>query len=138
MPSLPTKRTLTLAAAKIVADGADAEAEKNGWKVTIAIVDDGGHLIHLIRRDGAHLASVDTAIGKARTSGMFRRPTKGLEDSINKGRFAFINAPGIVPLEGGVPIVIEGDVVGAVGVSGVQSAQDVQIAEAGIAALLAG
>ncbi len=138
MPSLPTKRLLTLAAAKIVAAAAEAEAERNGWKVSIAVVDDGGHLMQFARLDGAHLASAETAIGKARTSGMFRRPTKGLEDSINKGRFAFINAPDIVPLEGGVPIVVEGDVVGAVGVSGVQSAQDVQIAEAGIAALLAG
>jgi uncharacterized protein GlcG (DUF336 family) len=137
MPVLPTRRTLTLAAAKLIAEASQAEAERNGWKVTIAIVDDGGHLMHLVRLDGAHLASAETAAGKARTAAMFRRPTKGLEDSINKGRFAFLDAPNIVPLEGGVPVVVEGDVVGAVGVSGVQSSQDVQIAEAGIAALMA-
>lgn len=137
MPSLPSRRALTLAAAKIVAEAAQAAAERAGWKVSIAVVDDGGHLVHFSRLDGAHLASAETAIGKARTSAMFRRPTKGIEDSINKGRFAFVNAPGVVPLEGGVPIVVEGDVIGAVGVSGVQSSQDVEIAEAGIAALLA-
>jgi len=137
MPPLTDKKGLTLAAAKIISSAAEAEAEKNGWKVVIAVVDDGGHLIHLLRRDDTQAASVEIAQGKARTAVAFRRPTKQIEDMVNGGRVAFLNVPGLVPLEGGVPIMIDGRMIGAVGVSGVASNQDVQICEAGIAALLA-
>ncbi len=138
MPTLPSKKTLTLAAAKAIAAGAEAEAAKNGWRVVIAIVDDGGYPIILQRIDGTQVGSVAVAIGKAKTAILFKRPTKKLEESINGGRFTFLNAPDVVPLEGGLPIIVDGDMVGAIGVSGVQSAQDVQIGQAGIDAFLAG
>jgi uncharacterized protein GlcG (DUF336 family) len=138
MPTLPSKKTLTLAAAKTIAAAAEAEAERNGWRVVIAIVDDGGHPIVLQRLDGTQAGSVAIAIGKAKTAILFKRPTKGLEDSINGGRFTFLNAPDVVPLEGGLPIIVDGDLVGAIGVSGVKSSQDVEIGQAGIDALLAG
>ena len=138
MPTLPSKKTLTLAAAKTIAAAAEAEAERNGWRVVIAIVDDGGHPIVLQRLDGTQAGSVPIVIGKAKTAILFKRPTKGLEDSINGGRFTFLNAPDVVPLEGGLPIIVDGDLVGAIGVSGVKSSQDVEIGQAGIDALLAG
>ena len=138
MPTLPSKKTMTLAAAKAIAAGAEAEAGRNGWRVVVAIVDDGGHPVILQRLDGAAAGSVAIAIGKARTAALFRRPTKGMEESVNGGRFAFLNAPEVVPLEGGLPILVEGDVVGAIGVSGAKPGEDVQVGQAGVDAFLAG
>lgn len=111
-------------------------ALEKGWGVTICVVDDGGHLLGLTRLDGAPPLSAHIAPAKANTAAMGQRATKIYEDLINKGRIAFLSAPYIEGmLEGGVPVVIDGQVVGAVGVSGVQSHEDVQVAEAGIAAL---
>ncbi|HRO62036.1 MAG TPA: heme-binding protein [Burkholderiaceae bacterium] len=131
-----TKPYLSLDDARKIATAAEAEAKRNDWAVTIAVVDDGGHLLWLQRLDGA--APVSSYIGpeKARTAALGRRETKAYEDMINGGRYAFLSAPRIEALlEGGVPIVVDGHVVGAVGVSGVKSSEDVQIAKAGIAAL---
>lgn len=136
MPTLPSKKTLNLAAAKTIMAAAEAEAGRNGWRVSIAIVDEGGHPLLVQRLDGASPGSVLIATGKARTAAVFRRPTKAMEDSVNNGRFAFVAAPEVVPLEGGVPIVVDGDVVGGIGTSGVTSAQDAMIGQAGIDALL--
>ncbi|MBL8516325.1 MAG: heme-binding protein [Betaproteobacteria bacterium] len=129
------KPALTLDDARRITAAAEAEAAKNGWNVCIAVVDDGAHLSHFIRMEGAQLASIDIALGKARSALLGKRPTKAYEDLIAGGRTAALSMPGITHLEGGVPIVVDGNYVGAVGVSGVKSAQDAQIAEAGIAAL---
>jgi uncharacterized protein GlcG (DUF336 family) len=117
-------------------EAARAEAQANGWAVTIAIVDDGGHLLWLQRLDGAAPVSAQIAPAKARTSALGRRESKGYEDMINQGRTSFLSAPGIEGLlEGGVPVMVEGHCIGAVGVSGVKSNEDAQVARAGIAAL---
>jgi len=132
---LADKKVLTLDAAKKIAAGAEAEARKNNWNVVIAVVDDGGHLLYLQRIDGTQTGSIDVAIGKARTSAAFKRPTK-VFDELAKTRPSITSiSPNAVLLEGGVPVVVGGQMVGAVGVSGVTSQQDAQIAEAGIAAL---
>ena len=121
---------------KRIAAAAEAEAVKNGWAVTIAIVDDGGHLLALQRLDGVAPISAHIAPAKARTAAVGRRESKVYEEMINQGRTSFLSAPTLEGLlEGGVPIVVEGHCVGAVGVSGVKSAEDAQIARAGIAAL---
>lgn len=118
-------------------NGARAEAQKNQWAVTIAVVDDGGHLLGHYRLDGAAPMSARMAPAKARTAALGRRETKIYEDMINNGRTAFLSAPDLDGmLEGGVPVLVDGHVVGAVGVSGVKSTEDAQIAKAGIAALL--
>jgi len=130
-----TKHALTLDDAKRIAAAAEAEALRNGWKVCIAIVDDGAHLLHFTRLDGTQLASVEIALGKAKTALLGKRASKMYEDLVANGRVAALSMPGITHLEGGVPIVFEGDYVGAVGVSGVKSSEDAQIASAGIAAL---
>jgi uncharacterized protein GlcG (DUF336 family) len=133
---MQTKPVLTLEDIKKIAAGAEAEAVANGWKVVIAICDDGGHPLWLQRLDGAAPVSAHIAPAKARTAALGRRESKIYEDMINNGRVSFARAPerdGM--LEGGVPIVVNGEVVGAVGVSGVKSAEDAQIAKAGIAAL---
>ncbi|KAF1043315.1 MAG: hypothetical protein GAK35_02242 [Herbaspirillum frisingense] len=133
---MQTKPFLTLDDVKKIAAGAEAEAKANNWNVAIAIVDDGGHLLWLQRLDGTAPISSQIAPGKARTAALGRRESKIYEDMINNGRFSFISAPGLEGLlEGGVPIVVDGQYVGAVGVSGVKSSEDVQIAKAGIAAL---
>ena len=117
-------------------EAARAEAQANGWAVTIAIVDDGGHLLWLQRLDGAAPVSAQIAPAKARTAALGRRESKGYEDMINQGRTSFLSAPGIEGLlEGGVPVMVEGHCIGAVGVSGVKSNEDAQVARAGIAAL---
>lgn len=129
-----SKRVLTLAAATQVADAAEAEARKNNWAVSIAVVDDSGHLILFRRMDGAKLVAIDIAQRKARTAAYFQGPTKGLEEEVTKGgRTALLPIDGFMPLEGGVPIVSGGEMVGAVGVSGVTGAQDAQCALAGAA-----
>ena len=131
-----TKAVLTCADIKKIAAAAEAEALANNWAVTIAIVDDGGHLLSLHRMDGVAPISAHIAPAKAKTSAMGRRETKIYEDIINHGRTAFLTVPYIDGmLEGGVPIVVDGQVIGAVGVSGVKSEHDAQIAKAGIAAL---
>jgi uncharacterized protein GlcG (DUF336 family) len=132
------KPFLTLADVKRVAAAAETEAQANGWIVTIAIVDDGGHLLWLQRLDGAAPVSAHIAPAKARTAALGRRETKGYEDMINQGRTSFLSVPEIEGLlEGGVPILVDGQCAGAVGVSGVKSHEDAQIAKAGIAALTA-
>ena len=131
-----SKPVLTLHEVKSIAIAAEAEALRNAWAVTIAIVDDGGHLLWLQRLDGAAPVSAHIAPGKARTAAMGRRESRIYEEMINQGRFSFLSAPGLESLlEGGVPILVQGQCVGAVGVSGVKSIEDVQIAKAGIAAL---
>ena len=118
-----------------ILDHARAEAQANHWAVTIAIVDDGGHPLALERLDGAAPVSAYIATEKARTAAMGRRPSAAYEEMINGGRMSFLSAPLTGMLEGGVPIVIDGQVIGAVGVSGVKSSQDAQVASAGIASL---
>jgi glc operon protein GlcG len=134
---LGTKRVLTLAAAEHIAQAARAEAVKNGWKLVICVVDDGGHLIYLERMDGAQLGSVQIAQDKARTAVLFKRPSKALEEAVAGGRTVVMKLTGALPVEGGIPIMAEGDLVGAIGVSGASSAQDGQVAAAGVAALTA-
>jgi uncharacterized protein GlcG (DUF336 family) len=119
-----------------VAAAAETEARSNGWAVTIAVVDDGGHLLWLQRLDGAAPISAQIAPAKARTAALGRRESKAYEDMINGPRAAFLSAPGLEGmLEGGVPLVVEGHCLGAVGVSGVKASEDAQVARAGIAAL---
>jgi uncharacterized protein GlcG (DUF336 family) len=129
------KHLLEMADVKAIAAAAEAEALKNSWAVSIAIVDDGGHLLWLQRLDGAPPISAQIAPAKARTVALGRRESKSYEDMINGGRVSFLSAPLEGMLEGGVPIVKDGQVIGAVGVSGVKSSEDVQIGRAGIAAL---
>ena len=126
---------LSLEDAKRVATAARAEAEKNGWAIVIAVVDDGGHLMYLERMDGTQKASSRIAEEKARTAILFKRPTKAIEDTILEGRTVMMGLPGAVPLEGGVPLMKDGQFVGGIGVSGVQSFQDGVVARAGAAAL---
>ncbi len=132
---MKTKPVLTLDDVKKIAAAAEAEAVKNNWAVTIAIVDDGGHLLWLQRLDGAAPVSAWIGPQKAITSAIGRRESGVYEKMINEGRVSFLSVQPVTPLEGGVPIIVEGQFVGAVGVSGVKSAEDVQIAKAGIAAL---
>ncbi len=133
---MKTKPVLELSDVKKIAAAAEAEALQNQWAVTIAIVDDGGHLLWLQRLDGAAATSAGIAPAKAHTAALARRESKAFEDIINNGRTAFLTAPGIEGLlEGGVPIMKDGQCLGAVGVSGVKSTEDAQIARAGIAAL---
>jgi len=127
---------LELSDVKLIADAAESEALRNQWAVTIAIVDDGGHLLWLQRLDGAPALSAHIAPAKAHTAALGRRESKSYEDIINGGRTAFLTVPGVDGLlEGGVPILRDGLCLGAVGVSGVKSSEDAQIARAGIAAL---
>lgn len=130
------KFSLELADIKTIAAAAEAEALKNNWAVTIAIVDDGGHLLWLQRLDGAAAISAHIAPAKAHTAALGRRESKVYEDVINGGRASFLSAPDVKGmLEGGVPIMKNGQCLGAVGVSGVKSPEDAQVAKAGIAAL---
>jgi glc operon protein GlcG len=135
MAKLAAKKMLTLEAAREIAALAQAEARSNGWNVVIAVVDDGGHLIYLERMDGTQIASVIVAQEKAACAIRFKRPTKALEDVVAGGRTVVMKLAGAVPVEGGLPIVVDGQFLGAIGVSGVTSAQDGQIAAAGLAAL---
>ncbi len=127
---------LTLADAQRVAAAARAKAVAEGWTVVIAIVDDGGHLVFLERADGTQKASCVVAVEKAKTAILFKRPTKALEDGVASGRTVLLALPGATPIEGGLPLVsADGHFVGAIGVSGVLSSQDGQVAAAGVAAL---
>ena len=133
---LPTKRVLTLEGARRVAAAAEAEARKNKWNVSIAVVDDAGHLVLFQRMDGAKLVATDIAMRKAKTAVFFQGETKGLEEEVTKGgRTALLPIEGFMPLEGGVPLMSGGQLIGAVGVSGVTGAQDAQCAKAGAATI---
>lgn len=131
------KPLLTLGDAKRVAAAAEAEAQRNGWRVAIAVVDDGGHLLYLERSHDTQFGSVETAIQKAHAAVAFRRPTKASEDAVLSGRLIHLALPGVIPAEGGVPLEIGEFIVGGLGISGVRSFQDGQIAAAGVAALTA-
>lgn len=128
---LGDKKSLSLVAAKKIAAAAEAEALKNKWNVVIAVVDDGGHLIYLQRMDGTQTGSVEVAIRKARTAQSFKRPTKVFEDAIAGGRNALLGLHGALPIEGGLPLLTGGQLVGAIGVSGVTAQQDGMVAKAG-------
>lgn len=133
---MQTRPYLTLEDARKIAAAAEAEAVAHRWAVTIAVVDDGGHLLWLQRLDGCAPVSSAIAPEKARTAALGRRPSKAYEDVVNNGRYAFLSVPLLQGLlEGGEPIVVDGHTVGAVGVSGVKSPEDAQIARAGVAAV---
>ena len=129
------KKTLSLAAAKKIAAAAEAEAAKNKWAMVIAVLDDGGHLIYLERMDGAQIGSIEVAQGKARTAVRFRRPSKVFEDAIAANHLAVVTLGDITAIRGGLPVMLNGQAVGAIGVSGGEAEQDEQCAEAGLAAL---
>jgi glc operon protein GlcG len=134
--AMKDKSTLELADVKAIAAAAEAEALKNNWAVSIAIVDDGGHLLWLQRLDAAAPVSAQIAPAKAQTAALGRRESRLYEEMINNGRVSFLSAPALAGmLEGGVPIMKDGQCLGAVGVSGVKSTEDAQIARAGIAAI---
>jgi glc operon protein GlcG len=130
-----TKSVLGVAETTQILDAARAEAEKNKWAVAIAVVDDGGHLLTLLRLDGCAPIGAYIATEKARTAALGRRESKQYEDMINGGRTAFLSAPLSGTLEGGVPVIVDGQVIGAVGVSGVKADQDAQVAKAGASLL---
>ena len=136
-PELPVKKVLTLDAAKKIAAAAEAEATKRKATVVIVVVDDGGHLLLLERLDDTQVASVEVGIGKARTAAIFRRPSKVFEDQVRDGRVAALALPGTTPLQGGVPIIYEGKVIGAIGVSGNTPQEDEDIAKVGAASAAA-
>jgi uncharacterized protein GlcG (DUF336 family) len=129
---MKTRPMLTLEDCRKISAAAEEEARRNNWNVAIAILDDGGHLLHLIRMDGATPANSRIAIGKGRTAAETRRSTAMWEERIKAGRHAMLKMPGVTPVQGGLPIVIDGVCIGGVGVSGVQSHEDEQIAKAGI------
>lgn len=132
---MDSKPVLTLENAKRIAAAAQAEAQSNDWRVVIAVVDDGGHLLYLQRSHDTQFGSIETAIQKAHAAVAFQRPTKASEDAVQSGRLIHLALPGVIPAEGGVPLQIDGVVVGGLGISGVRSFQDGQIAAAGVAAL---
>jgi uncharacterized protein GlcG (DUF336 family) len=131
----PYGTAINLETAKKIAAAAAAEAKKNNWNVAIAVVDNHGLLVYYEMLDDTQTASANVAIEKARTSATYRRPSKEFEDGVAGGRNAILGLPGVTPIEGGIPIVVGGKMIGAVGVSGVTSPQDAQIARAGVEAL---
>ena len=133
---MKTRPVLTLEDCLKIHAAAEAEARRNNWIVAIAILDDGGHLLHFARMDGASPANAAIAVDKARTAAISRRTSGRWEQLVKDGRTGMLNMPGILPVQGGVPIVADGVCIGAAGASGVQSAQDEQIVQAGIDALL--
>lgn len=132
---MQTKSVLTVAEVTLILETARAEAERNNWSVAIAVADDGGHLLGLLRLDGSAPVSSAIAIDKARTSALGRRESKLYEEMVNTGRIAFLSAPLPAMLEGGVPVIADGQVIGAVGVSGAKPDQDAQVARASIQTL---
>jgi uncharacterized protein GlcG (DUF336 family) len=132
---LADRKVITLEGAKKMMAAAEAEARKNNWPVAIAVVDEAGNLIAFQKLDETQAASIDIAIGKARTAARFKRPSKALEEAVAGGRSVLIAIEGITPLEGGIPVTVDGRIIGAVGVSGVTSQQDAQVAQAAINAL---
>jgi glc operon protein GlcG len=133
-PQVTEKKVLTLSAARRIAAAAETEAKNRKATVVIAVIDDGGHVILLERLDDTQVASVEVAIGKARTAAIFRRPSREFEEQIRSGRVAALALPGATPLQGGVPILVDGKVIGAIGVSGNTPQEDEDIAKAGAAA----
>ncbi|MCX7194257.1 MAG: heme-binding protein [Proteobacteria bacterium] len=133
---MAVKPVLTLEDARRIAAAAEVEAMRNHWRVTIAVVDDGGHLLYLQRSHDTQFGSVETAIAKAYAAIAFRRPTKASEDAVMSGRLIHLALPSVIPAEGGVPLLIGGIAVGGLGISGVRSPEDGQIAAAGLAALI--
>ena len=133
--TMATKPVLTLEDARRMAAAAESEARTNEWKVVIAVVDDGGHLLYLQRSHDTQFGSVETAIAKAHAAIAFQRPTKTSEDAVLSGRLIHLALPGVIPAEGGVPLVRDGVIIGGLGISGVRSFQDGQIAQAGMNAL---
>jgi uncharacterized protein GlcG (DUF336 family) len=131
---MKTRPMLTLEDCQAMAAAAEAEARRNGWDVAIAILDDGGHLLHFQRMDGATPANAEVAIEKGRTAAVSRRSTEVWEDRIRGGRLAMLKMP-VLPVQGGLPILVDGHCLGAIGVSGVASQDDERIGAAGIAAL---
>ena len=131
----PYGQAINLETAKKVGAAAAAEAKKNSWNVAIAVVDNHGFLVYYEMADDTQTASANVAIEKARTSAMYRRTSKELEDNIAAGRVAVLGLPGSTPIEGGLPLVVGGKMIGAIGVSGVSSAQDGMVAKAGVEAL---
>jgi len=132
-----TRPELTLEDCKEMSAAAEAEARRHNWNVAIAILDDGGHLLHLVRMDGATPANAAIAVEKARTAATTRRPSKMWEERVAGGRLSMLKMP-VLPVQGGLPIMVEGTCVGGIGASGVQSHEDEQIVQAGIDALLKG
>ena len=132
---LGTAKFITLEAAKKMAAAGEAEARKNGWNVAIAIVDASGSLILFQKLDETQPGSIAVAQGKARAAALFKRPTKAMEEAIAAGKQGFLTVEGIVPMQGGLPVIVEGKVIGAIGVSGVASAQDEQVAQAALGGL---
>lgn len=132
---MASKPVLTLDDARRVAAAAEAEALANDWKVSIVIVDDGGHMLYMQRSHETRFGSVETATAKAHMAAALHMPSKASEDAVMGGRLIHLALPGVIPAEGGVPLLRDGVVVGAIGISGVRSAQDGQIATAGAAAL---
>lgn len=136
MPHTKSVPALTLDGAKAMAAAAEAEGLRHGWNVAVAIVDAAGGLILFHRLENTQPASEAIAMGKARTAARFKRPSKLLEDSVASGRVAILSLEGVVPMQGGLPIIVEQQVIGAIGVSGVTAVQDEQVAQAGIAAFV--
>jgi uncharacterized protein GlcG (DUF336 family) len=132
---MANKPILTLEDAQRVAAAAAAEARTNEWNVVIAVVDDGGHLLYLQRSHDTQFGSIETAIAKAHAAVAFQRPTKASEDAVLSGRLIHLALPGVIPAEGGVPLARDGIIIGGIGISGVRSFQDGQIAQAGVDAL---
>jgi uncharacterized protein GlcG (DUF336 family) len=135
MESIRSTRYITLDGAKKMMAAAEAEARKNNWNVAIAIVDAAGNLLMFQKLDDTQTGSIPVAIGKARTAAAFRRPTKAMEEMIAGGRTVFLAVDGLTPLQGGIPVTIDSQMIGAVGVSGVLSSQDEQVAQAAVDAL---
>jgi glc operon protein GlcG len=130
------KKGLSLEAARKMVAAAEAEAERNDWRGVVAVVDDGGWIILLERMDHAAMtASVELAPGKARAAALFKKPSKALEETINRGRYAAITARGFIEMQGALPVVVDGEVIGAIGASFATPEEDEQIAKAGVAAL---
>lgn len=132
---LGTKKTLNLAVAKMIAAAAEKEATANHWAMYITIVDETGTPMFVERTDDAQIASYDISVGKAETAFRYKRPTKMMEEAVNGGRVSTLRLPGATPLEGGIPFLVDGKVIGAIGVSGGAANQDSQVAQAGVAAL---
>jgi uncharacterized protein GlcG (DUF336 family) len=135
MESLKTTRYIALEGAKKMMAAAEAEAKKNNWNVAIAIVDAAGNLLMFHKLDETQTGSIAVAMGKARTAAAFKRPTKAMEEMISGGRSVFLALDGLTPIQGGLPVIVDGQLLGAVGVSGVQSSQDEQVAQAAVEAL---
>lgn len=132
---LTTKKALTLEVARQIAAASERFAREHGWNVCMAIVDEGGHLIYFQRMDGVQTGSIEVSMRKAKSAAAFKRPTRVFEEAVAQGRTVLVSLPGGMPFEGGVPITVDDQVIGAVGISGVTAQQDGLIAQAGVDAL---